>query len=214
MEGFGNGLLILLIHREPGAGPIHRSADFFKLVQNNVAVFFFPFPDFFQKFFPSEIVAADALFFQIFFHHVLSGNARVVGAGQPESFIALHPFLPDDDILNGGIQRVAHVKRAGHVRRWNGNSKSFCSFASLPRSRRWEFIRIKIPRLLPEAVDFFLHLFRIVSGRQLFHIKKYKRFFISFKLSDYHELLSAEYFSFYQEDSGKRQRQSSRRCPC
>ncbi len=49
--------------------------------------------------------------------HVLGGDAGVVHAGQPQRLVALHPPAPDQRVLDRVVERVAHVQRAGHVRR-------------------------------------------------------------------------------------------------
>ena len=47
----------------------------------------------------------------------LGGDAGVVGAGHPEDVVALHPPPADQDVLQGVIERVAQVERAGDVGR-------------------------------------------------------------------------------------------------
>ena len=40
---------------------------------------------------------------------VLRGDAGVVGAGQPENFLAVHARLAGEDVLDGVVEDVAHV---------------------------------------------------------------------------------------------------------
>ena len=65
-----------------------------------------------------EVVAVlhDALLAQGLLDDCLGGDAGVVGARQPEHFLALHPRLAGQDVLNRVVQHVAHVEHARHVR--------------------------------------------------------------------------------------------------
>jgi hypothetical protein len=40
----------------------------------------------------------------------------VVGAGDPDGVATAHPLAADDDVLDGVVERVADVQRAGDVR--------------------------------------------------------------------------------------------------
>ena len=118
-EGLEDGVRILLVHGKAFAGPIARAAEFFELLDDDAAVFVFPFPDFFQELFPAEIVAVfdDALFAQGLLDDGLRCDAGMIGAWQPEDFIALHPFPPGEDVLQGVVEHVAHGEDAGDVGR-------------------------------------------------------------------------------------------------
>ena len=74
---------VFFIHRKTSSRPVAGGAYFFKLVQNYVAVFFFPFPNFFYEFFLAQTMPRNSLLLQIFLHHILSGDAGVVCAGYP-----------------------------------------------------------------------------------------------------------------------------------
>ncbi len=50
--------------------------------------------------------------------HRLCGDAGVIGARHPERFIAPHAGAPDQNILQGVVQRVAQVSVAGTRRAW------------------------------------------------------------------------------------------------
>jgi len=47
-------------------------------------------------------------FLQRFFDDGLRGNAGMVGAGQPEDFLAIHARLGGEDVLDGIVEDVAH----------------------------------------------------------------------------------------------------------
>ena len=49
----------------------------------------------------------------------LRGDAGVIGAGQPEHFLAVHARLAGEDVLDGVVEDVTHRKHAGDVRRGN-----------------------------------------------------------------------------------------------
>ena len=54
---------------------------------------------------------------QLALDHHLGGDAGVVGAGQPQRRLAAHALEADQHVLQGVVQRVADVQRAGDVRR-------------------------------------------------------------------------------------------------
>ena len=49
--------------------------------------------------------------------HHLGGDAGMVGARLPEHVAAAHALEADQDVLERVVERVAHVERAGDVRR-------------------------------------------------------------------------------------------------
>ncbi len=57
-------------------------------------------------------------------------DAGVIGAGKPERDIAFHAVPADGDVDRGVLQHVAHVERAGYVRR--GDDKREDGFTGLP----------------------------------------------------------------------------------
>jgi hypothetical protein len=54
---------------------------------------------------------------QLALDHHLGGDAGVVGAGLPEHVAAAHPLEAAEHVLEGVVEGVADVKRAGDVRR-------------------------------------------------------------------------------------------------
>ena len=57
------------------------------------------------------------------FRHHLGRDPGVVGAGLPERIVAHHPVPAGQDVLQRVVERVAHVERAGHVRRRDHDGK-------------------------------------------------------------------------------------------
>ena len=53
----------------------------------------------------------------LFFDDGLGGDAGVVGAGHPKGIITLHAAEPNEDVLEGVVEGVAHVEGAGDVGR-------------------------------------------------------------------------------------------------
>ena len=114
---------VFRVQRESFARPIARSAQFLELLDDDAAVLFLPCPDFLQEFFPAEVFAVlhDALLAQALLDDRLGGDAGVVGAGQPEDFVAFHARQPRQDVLNGVVEHVPQRQHAGDVGRRNDN---------------------------------------------------------------------------------------------
>ena len=88
----------------------------------------------------------------------------MVGAGQPQGFIALHPPETDQDILQGIVKRVSHVQLARDVGRRDHDGIGLLIGV---------FVRAEVSLLLPAAVEFFLYVFRIVCFFHFDHIVTY-----------------------------------------
>ena len=74
--------------------------------------------------FPADVMTRLALLlFEATFDDCLRGDARMVGSGHPERVEALHPFHPDDDILQRIVQCMSKMQRAGNIRRRNDYRK-------------------------------------------------------------------------------------------
>src|SRR5690606_20497717 len=99
------------------------------------------------------------LFPEMLFDLRLGGDARVIGARQPEGVIALHPLETDQDVLEGEVQSVSDMEVAGHVGRRDDDG--------VPGRVRALSCR-EIASLEPFLIPFPLGLRRVVGGRQ-FH---------------------------------------------
>ena len=86
----------------------------------------------------------------------------MIGAGQPQGFIPLHPPPADQDILKRLVQRVSHMKLPRDI---GGRDDDGIRL----------FIRIdlgvEVAALHPEIVDPVLHLARIIGFRQFFSFR-------------------------------------------
>ena len=152
---------IVRVHREAFARPIARAAELLELVDDDVAVLFFPHPDALEKFLAAEIVTGFfLLLLELLFHHHLRGDTGVVGARQPEDFLAVHARLAAEDVLDGVVEDVAHVEHAGDVRRRDDDGE-----------RRLGGRRVggEATLLQPEGVPFVLNGLRLVSFGKFRH---------------------------------------------
>ena len=68
---------------------------------------------------------------QFAFNHHLGGDTGVVGADLPQGFFTQHAVIAGEGILNGVLERMAHVQGAGDVRRRNHNGVAFAIQAIL-----------------------------------------------------------------------------------
>ena len=123
--------IVVFIKSKALAAPVTGGAKLLELIDDDVALFVFPFPDFFDQLFTSQIIAVfdDALFFERLFHHVLRGQTCVVSAWQPEHFLPCHACTAAQDVLNGIIQDMAHVQNTCDVRRRDDDGVSWARLA-------------------------------------------------------------------------------------
>ena len=108
------------------------------------AVLLLPLPDLLDELLPAKLVAGDLFLGQFSLHDVLRGDAGMVGAGYPKRGIILHPFPAGQDVLDGVVERVAHVQDAGHVGRGTHDGE---------RAVEGVQVRLEIPLLLPLLVE-------------------------------------------------------------
>ena len=74
-----------------------------------------------QKALPAQVFLREA-FLRHGRHDLhLCGNAGVVGSRLPKRVISLHPPPPDQNVLEGIVQRMAHVQLSRNIRRGNHN---------------------------------------------------------------------------------------------
>ena len=76
-----------------------------------------PLPDAFDEFVAAEIEAVFALRRELALHHHLRGDAGVIGARLPQRVKAAHAMPARERIHERVLEGVAHVQRAGDVRR-------------------------------------------------------------------------------------------------
>ena len=159
-EGLPDGLGAAVVHGEAGAAPVAGDAHLLLLLHDAVAVLFLPLPDPLEEFLTAQVVAGLALLDpQLLLHLDLGGDAGVVGAGQPQGRVALHPLEPGQDILQGAVQSMAHVQLARDVRGRHGNGKGLLLGVG---------VAVEAVAVHPHLVDAGLHLLRLIHLRQFF----------------------------------------------
>ena len=161
-ERLAHGLGAALVHREAGAGPVTARAHLLLLLDDAVAVLFLPFPHALKELLAAEVVAGQALLgAQLLLDLNLRGDARVVGAGEPQRLIALHPLEAGQDVLQRAVQRVSHVELAGDVGRRHDDGKGLLIGIRL---------RLEAVAVHPQLVNAGFHVPRVVDLGQFFHI--------------------------------------------
>jgi hypothetical protein len=71
----------------------------------------------------------------------LRGDPCMVGAGLPENVAAVHPLIAAKNVLQRGVEGVAHVEIAGHIGRRDDDTKRLRSGAiGTPRAERSGFL--------------------------------------------------------------------------
>ena len=159
-EGLPDGLGAALVHGEAGAAPVAGNAHLLLLLDDAVAVLLFPLPDPLQELFPAQVIAGLTLLdAQLFFHLDLGGDAGVVGAGDPEGGVALHPLEAGQDVLQGAVQRVTHVELACDVGGRHDDGEGLL----LGVLHALEAVMI-----LPHLIDAGLHLLGLIHLWQFF----------------------------------------------
>ena len=158
-EAFHHRVDVPLIHREARSIPIKGTAQPLKLRQNHAAGLVDPLPGSFDEFFAAQIVASEPLFSQLLLDYVLSGDTGVVGAGHTKRVVALHSLPSDQHILDGVAERMAYVKRARNVGRWDRDAV-FRSVAA----------RFEIASRIPDRIPLLLDAVRLISFGQFRHM--------------------------------------------
>ena len=128
---------------------------------------FLPLPDALEEFLAPEIVFGQALFLlQRLLHLHLRGDARVVGARQPEDFLAVHARLAAEDVLDGVVEHVPHVEHARDVRRRDDDGIRRALVADARR------VGGEATVLQPEVIPFVLDGLRFVGFGDFRHAAK------------------------------------------
>ena len=117
-EHLDDGARQPLVHRKTFARPVAGGAEPLQLVDDDAAALRLPLPDPLEKFGAAHVAAARLLpLHQLPLDHHLGRDAGVIGAGLPQHVAAAHPLEAAENVLQRVVERVAHMQRAGHVRR-------------------------------------------------------------------------------------------------
>ena len=149
-----------LVHGEALALPVEGGAQRLVLHPDAGAVLLLPCPDPAQELLAPQVVPALLLGpLQLLLHDHLGGDARVVGAGEPEHVEPAHALPADEDVLDGGGERVAEVQGAGDVGRRKDDGEG--------RPGPVVLVGVEVPALEPGAVPAGLDVGVVVGLRQL-----------------------------------------------
>ena len=119
-EDLADGGVQPFVQRKAFARPVAGRAQTAQLAHDGPAGFGLPLPHLLDEGVPAHVAAADvALSRQLALDHHLGGDARVVGARQPQNGLALHPVIASQNVLKRVVQGVADVQAARYVRRRN-----------------------------------------------------------------------------------------------
>ena len=115
-EYVANRLGAALVKGKSLTGPVAGGAQLLELTRDASLVFILPLPYSFQELFASEIVAGKSLLLaESLLYLDLSGDAGVVGAGDPQGVKALHALVANQNVLKGLVQGMSHVKLTRYV---------------------------------------------------------------------------------------------------
>ena len=90
-----------VVHREALALPVARAAEFFKLLDDDAAVLFLPFPDTLEELLAAEVMAGFLFFLaELSLDNRLRGDAGMVGARKPQDLVAGLPGVAGEDVLD------------------------------------------------------------------------------------------------------------------
>ena len=82
----------------------------------------------------------------------LRGDAGVIHAGLPEHVLAAHALEADQHVLQGVVERMAHMQRAGDVRRRNDDAIRLGGLAIINLAASGERAGLQ-PALINGALD-------------------------------------------------------------
>ena len=114
-----------LVHREAFTFPVAGVSQRLHLIDDAVAVLFFPLPGALDERLTAKVMARLAFAGKTALNHVLRSDAGVIGARQPEHGIAASALIAGKDVLERLIVSVSHVQSAGNVRRGQHDRKRF-----------------------------------------------------------------------------------------
>ena len=114
-EGVDNGFAKFRLHGEACAVPVAGCSQLPELLEYDSAVLFLPFPGFFQELLPCKGRFLYPPFLEPCHNLCFCCYGSVVSAGNPAGVFACHAGSSDQDILDGVVHHVTHVKHSGDV---------------------------------------------------------------------------------------------------
>ena len=140
-----------VVHREALAAVVERGTEAAELARDRPARLLEVAPDPLDERLAAEHLPRRPLLRELFLDHVLGRDAGVVVARLPERVEAAHPVPADQHVLERAVEGVAHVQRAGHVRRRHADHERVV--AALAGAGAVE--ALGLPGLLPALLDAF-----------------------------------------------------------
>jgi hypothetical protein len=120
-EGGHHRAVVARVHREPETRPVHRRAHQPQLVEDRRADLLVPGVHARVECSAAQLFFGGAFTGELLLDHVLGGDRRMVVAGQEQDLVAGHSLVTGQQVVDGCLQRVAHVQLAGDVRRWEAH---------------------------------------------------------------------------------------------
>ena len=116
-KGFFHRVRQAVVHGEALAAPVYGRTEATNLTADVATRLFFPFPDFVEEFFATQVVAVQTLCFDLTLNQHLGGDTGMVGARLPQGIATLHAAETDQGVHDRVVKTVTHVQAAGDVRR-------------------------------------------------------------------------------------------------
>ncbi len=148
-EHLAHGARELGGHRELLALPVAGGAQRLELLDDRPAALLPPLPHALDELLAAQVEPGLLLLLQLLLHHVLRRDPGVVRARDPARVPSLHAAPARDHVLEGVVERVAHVEHARHVGRRDYDAEG------RPRVRR---LGVEDPAAFPLGVPAALHL--------------------------------------------------------
>ena len=140
-----------LIHSEAFALPVAGCTKTTKLTDDRATGLGFPLPDTIHESIAAKVMAGLAVLGKLSLNDHLGGDTGVISARLPKNIPTAQAFEPRQYILQGIVERMAHVQAAGHVRRrYNDGIRGVCRLcaAGMPAPERSVFFPLCVnPRL-------------------------------------------------------------------
>ena len=108
------------VHRESRTVPITGRPQLTQLLKDDASVFFLPFPSMFQEIFTRQVSLLNSLLCKAIHDFRFGCNGSMVRSRHPTSVLPLHTGTTDQNILNGIVKHVSHMKHACDV--WGRNN--------------------------------------------------------------------------------------------
>ena len=142
-EHLAHGVRVIVVEREVLVVVVARAAHALDLAHDGVAVLLAPLPAGLDELLAADLQARDALVGELLVDLRLRGDARMVGAEHPARRTALHARMARARVLDGVVERMAHVQHARDVGRRNDDGVGMVGVLAPPLAA------LEVARILP-----------------------------------------------------------------